>query len=372
MARTENFKRHLSNFFGWSTPRKLLVIESDDWGSIRMPSLEAFNRLSKKGLNLSSGDAMRYNRNDTLANVDDLSALFETLQGLKDGHGNSAVFTAVSLVANPDFDKIRENKFEKYFYEPFTATLEKYYGNRAAFDLWLQGMENQLFVPQFHGREHLNVAVWMKALQENDSETHLAFNEGLWGFNKKHPHGISYQAAFDLSDPAELAGQHQVIREGIELFEKLFNYRPSFFVPPNGPFNNDLERTAADAGIKFMSTSKIQQEPLGNGNVRKKLHYLGQKNRHQQIYLTRNCFFEPSHQGKDWVNSCLKEIEIAFRWKKPAVISSHRVNYIGALTEANRANGLTQLETLLRNVLIKWPNVEFITSDMLGKLIVKK
>ena len=43
-------------------------------------------------------------------------------------------------------------------------------------------LRRNLFVPQFHGREHLNVAVWMKALQEGHRNTILSFDEGMWGF----------------------------------------------------------------------------------------------------------------------------------------------------------------------------------------------
>jgi len=121
-----------------------------------------------------------------------------------------------------------------------------------------------------------------------------------------------------------------------------------------------------------MSGSKIQYESLGEGKTLRVFHWLGQKNKYSQRFITRNCFFEPSEKSKDWVDSCLKDIEIAFRWYKPAVISSHRVNYIGALNKSNRDNGLTQLKQLLRSMLKKWPEVEFMTSDQLGDLISKK
>ena len=34
------------------TNRRILVIESDDWGSVRMPSTQAFKRLEEAGLDL--------------------------------------------------------------------------------------------------------------------------------------------------------------------------------------------------------------------------------------------------------------------------------------------------------------------------------
>jgi len=67
----------------------------------------------------------------------------------------------------------------------------------------------------------------------------------------------------------------------------------------------------------------------------------------------------------------LLDIENAFKWKKPAVISSHRLNYIGGLNEKNRVSGLKDLNRLLSEIQKRWPDVEFMTSSQLGDLISK-
>jgi len=363
--------RNLSNIPGFTTSRRIVVIESDDWGSIRMPSQSAFDRLKANGVVLEGGDSTRYNRFDTLAGRADLDALFNLLVGFRDSNGNHPVFTAVSLCANPDFEKIRESGFETYHLEPFVTTLKRY-GREDAFEWWKSGRENRLFVPQFHGREHLNVAVWMRKLQSGDRDTRLAFDEGMWGFRNKNSNGINYQSAFDVEYSTDIELQKQVIAGGLKLFEQLHGYKASFFVPPNGPFNRGLEEVSADYGIRYLSASKIQKEPLGEKKYKTSLHWVGQKNRHGQRYITRNCFFEPGREGADWVDSCLREIEVAFRWRKAAVISSHRVNYIGAIDVKNRENGLRELERLLSGILNRWPDVEFMTSDELGNLMQKE
>jgi hypothetical protein len=150
-------QKNLSNVPGWRTNQKLLVIESDDWGSLRMPSLNTFNSLEMQGLDFSSGDAARYNLNDTLASAQDLEALYGVLCKFIDRNGKHPVFTPVSLVANPDFEKIKSSDFQEYFYEPFTKTLEKYQGGSWAYDLWEEGIQDKIFLPQFHCREHLNI-----------------------------------------------------------------------------------------------------------------------------------------------------------------------------------------------------------------------
>ena len=50
------------------------------------------------------------------------------------------------------------------------------------------------------------------------------------------------------------------------------------------------------------------------------------------------------------------------RFNKPAVISTHRVNYIGGLNPDNRENGLRNLDSLLNRIVQKWDDIEFISS----------
>jgi hypothetical protein len=367
MSLKQTISRHLSNLPGWRTNRKIVVIESDDWGSIRMPSKEAFNNLLKAGIPV---DKSHYNRFDALESNADLEALLEVVSIYKDKNGNHPVFTGVCVVANPDFEKIKESGFKEYFYEPFSETLKRYPVHDRVLDLWKEGAEKRLFVPQFHGREHLNVQRWMRDLQAENPHTLVGFENQLWGFtSEKIKKG--YQAAFDLDFPEDLPYLQDVLSEGIDLFKHLLGFRPSFFVPTNGPFNLALEKTLHEKGIRYVMLDKFQKEPLGNGKYKTHIRWLGKKNKFGQIALSRNAGFEPSAGGKDWVDSCMKDIVFAFRMRKPATISTHRVNYIGFLEPSNRDRSLKLLKELLGKILKKWPDVEFMTSPELGDLISK-
>ena len=130
-------------------------------------------------------------------------------------------------------------------------------------------------------------------------------------------------------------------------------------------------RTLYENNIKYIQTARmIYHEPMPNGQKKIHFRYLGKKNRFGQFYLIRNCFFEPSEPAHfDWVDRCLRDIEIAFRFNKPAIISTHRVNYIGALNRKNRDFGLSQFKKLLSRIKSKWPDVECMTADELGEII---
>lgn len=362
--------KNLSNIPGWCTNKKYIVLESDDWGSIRMPSNETKKELIQKEV-LSSNKTSHFNLYDCLESNDDLLTLFDVLSEFTDKRGNHPVFTGLNVVANPDFEKIKRDDFKHYHYEPFNKTLKRYGKHDRVLDLWKEGAQKRLFVPQFHGREHLNVTSWMKALQNQSPKTRTAFEYGFWGFDPV-PCGessITYQAAFDIDEPEEVEYLKSVVNEGIDLFKELVGYAPEFFVPTNGSFNLALLEKLKEKGIEYVLLDKLQKEPLGHGKFKTHFRYLGKKSKFDQIFLSRNAAFEPSAGGKDWIDSCLNDISTAFRWRKPATISTHRVNYIGYLDPKNRDNGIKQLRELLKQILKKWPEVEFITSVELGHLI---
>ena len=83
--------RNLTNIPGWRTNRKIVVIESDDWGSIRMASKEAYNYFLGKDVPV---DKSPYNSFDALECNEDLEMLFDVLGSVKDVNGNSAILTA--------------------------------------------------------------------------------------------------------------------------------------------------------------------------------------------------------------------------------------------------------------------------------------
>lgn len=363
--------RHISNIPGWRTHRKIVVIESDDWGSIRMPSKKIYNILLERNVRVNLSHFTKF---DSLEKEEDLELLFDMLSRFKDANGNHPVFTALCNVANPDFNQIKKDKFSKYSYEPFTNTLKEYNGSDKVLDLWKQGVKHRIFIPQFHGREHLNVNRWMKGLQQNLPITKMGFDYKLTGIDPhiaKEDRG-DYQAAFDVDQSVEIQSHHQILSSGIDLFKDLLGYKPAYFCAPNGPFNSSLEKKLVDGGIKYINTPKFYREPLGNGRIRKQINFLGSTSKMGLCYLTRNVFFEPSYnENNNCVDDTMKEIEIAFRWRKPAIISSHRVNYVGRIDENNRANGLNQLNLLLKAILKKWPDVEFMSTNELGVLITK-
>ncbi len=352
---------NLLNILGWRTKRHIVVFESDDWGAIRMPSREVYEKLLSEGYRVDKND---YERTDSLAREEDLETLFEVLQKYTDYKGNHPIITANCAVANPDFDKIKENGFQNYYYEPFTVTLQRYPGCERSFELWQQGMKEGLFRPQFHAREHLNVARWMDALQRGDESTCHVFEYGLMGLFPKDDYskGNDFQVALDNSI-YKLLPLEEVLSEGLELFENIFGYKSTTFIAPCYTWNPDLESSLYEKGVVGIQGMVYQHVP-GAKPIR---HFMGATNKYGQVYTIRNCFFEPTKSSN--MVDCLYRMKCAFRFGKPAVISSHRINYIGAIRKDNRTENLKQLDLLLREITKQWPDVEFMSSDRLVEYI---
>lgn len=363
-----HLRKHLVNIPGWRTKKKIVVIESDDWGSISMPSVQVYNKLLQQGAPIDKSFFAKF---DNLECEKDLIELFNVLLSFKDLNGNHPVITANTIVANPAFEKIKESGFNEFFYEQFSETLKKYYPESDVFSKYKTGISSHVFYPQFHGREHLNPLEWFKSIKSGNKYELMAFDHhALLALTKPlvSERKMGYMAAFDYESEEEFDTFKNVILEGQNLFEKLFGFRSSSFVAPTSIRSDRLDSILKSCGIKYHQMGQ-QFMPAMEG-YGKKERFWGQTNKYGQLYWRRNAKFEPSsNQDFDWINSVMFEISTAFKWGKPAVINSHRVNYIGSLVPENREKTLKKLSELLKHLLKKFPDVEFMSSDQLGDLI---
>lgn len=367
----EDLKHILMQLPGWRTKRHIVVFESDDWGSIRMPSKKVYDQLLRDGYSV---DRDLFSRYDSLERGEDLSALFDVLQSIKDKNGYPAVITADSVVANPDFDMIEANGFSAYSYELTTDTYQHQPGCENSYELIKQGMGVGVWHPQLHGREHLNVIRWMKALQDGDEVVRLCFSQRHFSLTKKASPKVKarYMDAFANADANLLAEEVKIVEEACRLFEQMYGYRSKSFIAPCYIWKKELEPVLKANGVNYLQGLSLQQIPISDEPLKckTKYHYLGQKNRHGQLYLIRNAFFEPYKGGiENGIDECLGRVALAFKCHKPAVISSHRLNYIGALDMDFRDLNLKQLKSLLTKIKKSWPDVEFMSSDQLGDII---
>ncbi|MCB0447133.1 MAG: hypothetical protein KDD03_06410, partial [Gelidibacter sp.] len=295
----------------------------------------------------------------------------EVLTSFKDHKGNHPVITANTIMANPDFEKIRKSDFKEYHYELFTDTLQRYPQHQRSFHLWKEGIEHYIFHPQYHGREHVNIFRWLSEVQHIYSNARIGFDHHLFGLREE---GIdmrhSFMRALDFENNEQLVTLKNNLLEGLQLFKNTFGYHSQSFIAPSYVWNEEIEEVLYNEGVCYLQGIAYQYIPkVGKEKLTKKWHYTGQKNDHGQLYLVRNAFFEPSLTKKKTIEETLRRIEIAFRWKKPIIIGTHRLNFIGHINPQNRDENLKLFKSLLQTILKRWPDVEFMTTDQLGEFI---
>jgi hypothetical protein len=358
---------NVKNIFGWKTTRKIVVISVDDYGNVRLDSKQALDNMIKDGLKPQT----RFDQFDALENTTDLEMLYEALSSVKDKNGKCAVFTPFAIPCNINFEKLIESNFQTYSYELLPDTFSKLKGYENTWDLWKQGISAGLMEPQFHGREHLHLKVFNEKLSKSDFELKSSLkNRSFALISATGYETISYTAAFEFWDFEENEQFKDIIIDGLNQFEKVFGYRSDYFNPPGGREHTCLHKTLAENGIKYIDTYMIKNEHLGHGKHKRIINHTGKKSDYGQIYLVRNVVFEPCEfDGTDWVSYTLKQIEAAFRWNRPAIISSHRANFCGQIDENNRKIGIESLKKLLKEITTRWPEVEFMSASSLASLI---
>jgi hypothetical protein len=359
---------------GWKTNRKIIVFSVDDYGNVRLNSKEARANMDQAGMKIYS----RFDLLDTLETKEDLAQLYEVLSSIKDKNGRHVVFTPFALPCNINFEKMAQENFEQFHYETLPETYEKLSQQQpdvylGAWDLWKEGIEKGFLKPQFHGREHLNLAIFKDKLKKNDFQLLTALkNNSFTSIDDEDYPAMSSMAAFDFWDVEDNKVLIKMLEDGLSLFEKVYGYPSSYFTPPVFSIHHSLFSTLKQNGIQFIDLALIRNEHQGFNRFKKSFNFIGKKTKEGLTILVRNVVFEPTEdRGIDWVDFTMKQISTAFRWNKPAIISSHRVNFCGHIDPKNREKGLSTLKRLLQEIVKKWPDVEFMSADELGECLKK-
>ena len=315
---------------------------------------------------------LKYDCLESQKDLDDLCAVLASIQG---SDGNCAVVTANFAMANADFDKIRST--HQYHREQLVDTYQRYYGSNTILDAIKRYNEQKLFVPQLHCLEHLNVNRWMKDLKAQKADTLLALENNMYGvsasFTNENPYG--YMDAFDYVEEQEREDIANNIARAAQWFEEIFGSKSESFTASCLVWDDHLEQALAKNGIFHLQSGAKQYLPTyyskKSGKYVSVSHRMAQHKNNGIFYTIRNCVFEPSlTEDMAWSHElCLQQIRRAFSKGVPAVISSHRLNYVGGIDENNKNRNLEGLRQLLREIVEQFPDVVFMSSDALGRKI---
>lgn len=357
------------NFRGWKTKRKIVVIESDDWGSIRMANQNVVEKALRYRPSIGRNKFLLY---DGIERQDDLELLFDLLSKHKDFKGNHPVITALTLTSNPNFELMKDkgSRFQ-YESESISETYVKYHEEKLL-SIWKKdGLKNNLLYPQFHGKEHLFINRYINRINnEEDIENFAFINNSIFG-TENITRNLNFLAAFEYQDESEKISIEKQAQEGLNEFIKLFGFPSQSFCPSQSVVGDHIFQILKNNGILTIQAGQ-QFVPKENKLV-KVDNVWGKRTNQGLIFTRRNCTYEPYKDiNADHVEECLKEIEIAFRWGKPAIINSHRINFSSRIRTDLRDKTLVDLDQIFKRIIAKWPEVEFINSSELAEIMIEK
>lgn len=361
------FRSIAGNYMSLGRLPPIVVFESDDWGSQRTHDAASLGRLSNMGFAM---DKSVY-AFDCIESLGDINALEGVLTENISRSGSVPKFTVNFVMANPDFQAIDATDRTAYRYTPYYDE-QRLFDGPALAGAWAKAIRRGVFVPQLHCREHVKWWAWMADLAKPDTDASRTFGMNMFGVPQAcSPTQTSYfkpiyvDEAFTRDHPDAFI---QTIAEGARLFADHFGFWSQTTIAPVAFWNDWSEDIWHDHGIRGIQSPWVQSREV-NGEVSETPHFLGKSNCHGQRYLIRNCTFEP-RKASLGVDRAISDIKRAFRFGKPAIVSTHRVNYVSGIDPDGAKVALSSLDRLLKAILNTWPDTEFLTSDaLLARLI---
>jgi hypothetical protein len=324
-----------------------VVFESDDWGGCEaVPDAEAASALQPLW-----DELLEHPRPiaTTLESPADLTRLYETLSGFAGDDGIPAVFTAFMPMGNPDFAAIAAGGFERFCDIGISDGVPPRWERGDLLAAWRDGAARGVFEPEYHGRLHHNgPRPWLALLRGEGPRAELA--------RASFEHEVYCQGIhlpeFEAMDVRE---QYQWNLVGVQRFEAAFGRTPAAGITSDAFPETEtiwallgirtvcLKSCRVNSGQIVVYTTKLwnNQDPDVPIGAHDPVNDV--------IYLTRNAFFECAGGKSQSAEAVLPVIRSRWAEGEPAVVSTHRANYV-SLDAVRAETGFTELSALLQSL----------------------
>jgi hypothetical protein len=301
-----------------------VILESDDWGLCAWsPDADAHRALA--GTPAFRGPAGRVFGRSTLETAADVRSLTDLLLEFRGADGRPPVWQANMVVAAPDYERLAREGFAP---DDLPVVLLPDMPSRwQRPGLWEQvaaSIQAGVWWPELHGLHHLPAQTWLAALRRGDADARLAFAEQC-------PVCVAVEASaeFDPIEPA--ATRARDIQRAVARFAELFGRPPGSFCPPDYRWDASLEEDVERLGIPVLQGAAERAGP--GPRLRRLLHLVRWPDeRHGHLLMPPRIAFEP--RGDASPNTRLgaaqahARAQAAWHVGRPAVVSTHRLNYV--------------------------------------------
>jgi hypothetical protein len=335
--------RALRNHFVFpALERPVVLIQSDDWGRVGIPSKDCIDMMRAGGLDVGRSPWDFYG----LETEEDLLNLGSCLAGIRDRDGNPACFTANFVMANADLRRMREYGYRELIWKSIAAGFPEPWTEQLA-DTYRGLVQRGVFYPGLHGFTHFNIPALLDLLQERSARGEMARH--LAHSDIPYMASLTPQFNFALLDGRTHDGhllpieaQAEWLEQGIGLFRNTFGIAPVTFCAPGYRADQHTRREAARNGIRVMQVAGRQIPMICD----------------DYLLLVRNIAFEPALDGGKSMPDLLRSARKAVAAGVPIIVCSHSINYVSRFNDKAQSSR-SLLKEFLERLRDEFPDLRF-------------
>jgi len=341
---------------GWQFGRPLVLLQSDDWGRVGVRDEEGREELRAAGLNLGERPYDLY----SLETAEDVGALAETLEGLKDSVGRPACFGMNFLVANVDFAASAASEFREIVLKPLAEGLPGRWSRPGLFEAYRRGCEAGVFSPALHGLTHFCQPAVRQALCHHERGELL---RTLWRSETPYIHWRMPWVGYEYWDSEKEAPerfiseaeQERWIGLAAQLFRTFFGHGAISACAPGYRANSVTSRC--------WKAQEIRIAQNGAGTTRPPSF-----DEHGLLHTYRSLDFEPALDPDLRWEDCFQRAESWILRGLPLIITVHSINFHSTLAPF-RQKTLPLLEALLTALKKRFPDLLYVNDGQLLEIV---
>lgn len=355
----------------WRPNKRIVVFESDDWGSTRMenPDIQAY--FFKKYPELRQSWMDVYDALETPQNINDLSSAADEIS---DYIGKPFCITLLLNSHNAHVGEISRSAYTRYYHEDFLSSAQRIFGGGASLkSAYLRALAGRSIEIQLHGQEHVQRSVLLHLLNNrNLKDFKEDFSYGYYAslFHKGKYTPTQLRATFYpfLSD--DYTWQINSLSDSMDFLKLQFNCNTDYLVPPNGPVSFEVLKKLKHLGINGL-VSPLVNKTFYFKRLQIPLYApMGLSSLSGCVYINRNVPFEPRRTfATNVVEGALSKVKRLLEDGYPAVITSHRANYTDFLCNRGYYQSFELLKKLILSINRLFPDTLFLSSSQLVKEI---
>jgi hypothetical protein len=336
--------------------RPLVLLQSDDWGRIGVRDEEGREELRAAGLNLGERPYDLY----SFETAEDVGALAETLDAVKDSVGHPACLGMNFLVANVDFAASAASEFREIVLKPLAEGLPGRWRRPGLFDAYRRGWEAGVFSPALHGLTHFCQPAVKQALSHHERGELL---RTLWRSETPYIHWRMPWVGYEYWDPEKAAPERFIsereherwIGLAAQLFRRFFGSRAISACAPG--------YRAEAATFRCWKAHEIRIAQNGPDAPRAPSF-----DEHGLLHTYRSLDFEPALNPDLRWEDCFRRAESWLLRGLPLIISVHSINFHSTLAPF-RQKTLPLLEALLTALKKRFPDLLYINDGQLLEIV---